>query len=127
MSKIALPSPERRTPWLNARAESVTSLLHSVKLAERQELGVGDPNMVGAVDDLERASSFQGRDAANVLAELLSGNQIQIEHAMQRMTEGGYGLCEDCNCSIPGERLAARPEATRCVECQRRQELSAGS
>ncbi len=83
--------------------------------------------MVGAIDDLERASSVQGRDAANLLAEVLSGNQLQIEHAMQRMTDGRYGLCEDCDCPIPGERLAARPEATRCVECQRRHELSAAS
>lgn len=127
MSRIASPSTERPLPWLEARRSGVAHLLQSLKSAERQELGVGDLNVVGALDDLERANSVQDRDAANLLAGVLSGNQLQIEHAMQRMTEGRYGLCEDCHFPIPGERLAARPEATRCVECQRRHEVTAGS
>lgn len=112
-------------PWLEARRSGVARLLHSLELAEREELGVGDLNVVGAIDDLDRASSVQGRDAANLLADILSGNQLQIEHAMERMTEGRYGLCEDCHRPIPAERLEVRPEATRCVECQRGHELTA--
>jgi RNA polymerase-binding transcription factor DksA len=127
MSRLASPSTERPLPWLEARRSGVAQLLQSLKLSERQELGVEDLNVVGALDDVDRASSVQGRDAANLLAEVLSGNQLQIEHALQRMTEGGYGLCEDCHGPIPRERLSARPEATRCIECQRRHELGVGS
>ena len=127
MSRIAAPSTERSLPWLEARRTGVAQLLQSLKLSERQELGVEDLNMVGALDDLDRARSVQGRDAANRLAEVLSGNQLQIEHALQQMTEGRYGLCEDCHAPIPGERLMARPEATRCVSCQRRHEQGPGS
>ena len=86
-----------------------------------------DLNVVGALDDLERATSVQGRNAANLLTEVLSGSQLQIEHAMQLMTEGWYGVCEDCRRPISRERLTARPEATRCVECQGRHELSTRS
>jgi len=127
MSRIASPSAERPLLWLEARRSGVALLLHSLELAERQELGVEDANVAGAVDEMDRASSVQGRDAANQLVEVLSGNQLQIERALQRMTEGGYGLCEDCHGPIPRERLTARPEATRCIECQRRYELEAGS
>jgi len=127
MSRLASPEAERPLPWLEARRSGVADLLLSLRLAERQELGVEDVNLVGAVDDMDRASSVQGRDAANLLVEVLSGNQLQIERALQRMTDGGYGLCEDCHGPIPRERLTARPEATRCVECQRRHELEAGS
>jgi len=127
MSRIASPSTARSLPWLEARRSGVAQLLQSLKLAERQELGVGDMNVVGATDDLERASSVQGRDAANLLAEVLSGNQLQIDRAMQQITDGRYGFCEDCERAIPDERLGAWPEATRCIECQRRHELSAAS
>lgn len=125
MSRTASLSMERPMPWLEARRSGVARLLQSLELAEREELGVGDLNVVGAIDDLDRASSVQGRDAANLLADILSGNQLQIEHAMERMTEGRYGLCEDCHRPIPAERLEVRPEATRCVECQRGHELTA--
>jgi phage/conjugal plasmid C-4 type zinc finger TraR family protein len=127
MSSVAAPSAERPLPRLEARRSGVAQLLQSLELAERQELGVEDVHVVGAVDDMERASSVQGRDAANLLTEILSGNQLQIEHALQRMTDGWYGLCEDCHGPIPRARLTARPEATRCVECQRRHELGAAS
>lgn len=105
----------------------MAQLLQSLQLAEREELGVGDLTVLGALDELDRASSVQGRDAANLLAEVLTGSQFEIEHAMQRMTEGRYGLCEDCHRPIPAERLTARPEATRCIECQRHYELRAHS
>ena len=127
MSRLAASSIERPLPGLEARRTGVAQLLQSLKLSERQELGVEDLNMVGALDDLDRARSVQGRNAANQLAEVLSGNQLQIEHALQRMTDGRYGFCEDCHARIPGERLTARPEATRCVPCQRRYEQGAGS
>jgi len=127
VSSGASASTERRLSWLVVRRSGVAELLHTLEFAERQELGVEDLNVVGALDDVERATSVQGRDAANLLVGVLAGNQLQIEHALQRMAEGAYGVCEDCQQAISGERLAARPEATRCVECQRRSELRAGS
>ena len=74
--------------------------------------------MSGAFDILDWANSVEGRDSAMLRAEVLSGNQLQIEHAMQRAVDGQYGLCEVCEDQIPAERLKVLPEATRCVECQ---------
>src|SRR5438105_10739281 len=55
------------------------------------------------------------RDA---MLRLLSQNSDQIDHALVRRGQGAYGYCEDCGAPIPAERLAIRPEATRCVPCQ---------
>lgn len=121
--RSAAPSALRRLPGLEARRTSVTRLLQSLKPTESQALRVGDAAGAAAADDLDRASSMQGRDAATMLAEVLSGNQLQIDRAMQRLTEGRYGTCEDCEHAISRERLSAWPEATRCVDCQRRHEL----
>jgi DnaK suppressor protein len=121
----AASSALRLLPGLESRRTSVTRLLQSLKPTEGQALGGGDAAGAGAGDDLDRASSVQGRDAATMLAQVLSSNQLQIDRAMQHLTEGRYGTCEDCEHLISRERLGAWPEATRCIDCQRRHELGA--
>jgi RNA polymerase-binding protein DksA len=41
-----------------------------------------------------------------------------IEAALQRIDRGTYGDCIDCGDPIDKKRLAAKPQASRCVECQ---------
>lgn len=41
-----------------------------------------------------------------------------IEAALQRVEDGTYGTCGDCQQPIPEERLLAVPTATRCVPCK---------
>ena len=59
------------------------------------------------------------RDTAVALSRLLAQLREDVEHALVRLDEGDYGTCEDCLRAIPAERLRARPEAVRCVACQR--------
>ncbi len=40
-----------------------------------------------------------------------------IESALERIEDGSYGLCEECNVKIPKARLNAIPYATLCVRC----------
>jgi DnaK suppressor protein len=40
-----------------------------------------------------------------------------IEAALVRLDEGGYGICQRCGQQIPAGRLAARPSAATCVAC----------
>lgn len=45
-------------------------------------------------------------------------SQVQrIEHALERMEDGTYGLCESCGTPIPIDRLRALPHTTLCVAC----------
>jgi RNA polymerase-binding protein DksA len=44
----------------------------------------------------------------------------QIEHALERIESGQYGMCEVCGKEIPVERLEAMPSATLCIEDARR-------
>jgi DnaK suppressor protein len=37
--------------------------------------------------------------------------------ALQRMSDGTYGLCEGCGCHIPVGYLRGNPEARYCVPC----------
>lgn len=42
----------------------------------------------------------------------------EIEAALRRVREGGYGECSDCGAEIGFSRLKAYPTARRCVRCQ---------
>lgn len=44
---------------------------------------------------------------------------IDAVEALSRMDSGTYGTCIDCTERIAPVRLDARPEALRCIECQR--------
>lgn len=46
----------------------------------------------------------------------------KIEHALKKMDDGEYGLCEECEEQISLKRLHARPEAQLCIQCKEAQE-----
>jgi RNA polymerase-binding protein DksA len=46
----------------------------------------------------------------------------EIAAALERMKQGTYGLCEDCQQSIPKPRLQAVPYTRYCVDCARKLE-----
>ena len=48
----------------------------------------------------------------------------QIEAALERIENGGYGQCGECGHSITKARLDAIPYAALCVKCASRQEQS---
>jgi RNA polymerase-binding transcription factor DksA len=52
----------------------------------------------------------------------LTDEERRIEDARRALAAGTYGTCADCGREIAGARLAAVPEAIRCLECQRRVE-----
>jgi RNA polymerase-binding protein DksA len=49
-----------------------------------------------------------------------------VESALERIKNGIYGTCTDCNDSIALDRLNAYPTAKRCINCQSRHENRRG-
>lgn len=45
-------------------------------------------------------------------------SEEQARHAAEVRDRGTYGYCETCGGPIGKDRLAAVPEATRCISCQ---------
>ena len=46
----------------------------------------------------------------------------QIEAALERITDGSYGRCEECGGAIPKARLDAIPYTAFCIKCASEQE-----
>lgn len=78
---------------------------------EVRDLGVGDE---GFAD-----SGHAAEERAEMLGQIEQSRQrIQlIDEALERMDEGSYGTCVDCEASIPDARLEVRPLSVRCVAC----------
>jgi RNA polymerase-binding protein DksA len=45
-----------------------------------------------------------------------------IDHALERIEAGTFGICETCGQPISEERLEAIPYATQCIDCRRKGE-----
>jgi RNA polymerase-binding transcription factor DksA len=46
----------------------------------------------------------------------------EVEAALLRIAQGGYGICVDCGATIDRARLERIPSASRCIPCQERLE-----
>ena len=81
------------------------------------------PAEVAQVKDAEEQSMEDfvlGMDFA--VMEMESETLRQIDEAIQRLDEGTYGVCGDCDESISEARLKALPFATSCRDCQAQRE-----
>lgn len=92
--------------------------------------GSGDERVVGLRNRLDETDDWAVADA---LAELdIAGVKhalrelADVDAALARMRDGGYGFCIDCAEPIAPARLAAYPMAPRCIECQQIHEARPG-
>jgi DnaK suppressor protein len=46
----------------------------------------------------------------------------KIDHALRKIEDGSFGICESCDEPISMKRLEARPETTLCIRCKEDQE-----
>jgi DnaK suppressor protein len=74
--------------------------------------------ITGIPEDTDLAQALSDRETTDILVHLLHQNREQVEHALDRLHAGAYGVCEGCGRRIPAERLRFQPASTRCVECQ---------
>jgi DnaK suppressor protein len=46
----------------------------------------------------------------------------KIDNALEKIENGNFGICEECEEPIHTKRLEARPETTLCIKCKEAQE-----
>ncbi len=109
---------------LARRAEDLESLRH----AEHEMAFSGDQREVTGESSTvsqhpaDTADFTYQRQLQQTTQHLLEREAEQVEAALHARETGTYGVCATCRQPIPPERLEARPEATQCLECQRRSE-----
>jgi DnaK suppressor protein len=69
-------------------------------------------------DLLDRASQITERAFSHHLCSREKLYMRRIEHSLQDIEDGRYGLCEQCEEEISIKRLKARPTARYCIDCK---------
>lgn len=118
-------------PWTGSELAQVSAELLQEQSRLRQELADAEQQLLalmreggeGAGDDQADAGAATWErehelSLANNAKDLLEQNG----HALARIAESTYGICESCENAIGKMRLQAFPRATLCLPCKRHQE-----
>jgi DnaK suppressor protein len=90
------------------------------------ERGGADAGELSTVDQhpADSGSNLADADREEATLEVVRAQQERVRDALGRIDAGTYGRCVDCDRELPDERLDARPEAERCVDCQQKAEAA---
>ena len=89
-----------------------------------QHSGGADTGELSTVDQhpADSGTTLADTDREEASLEVMLAQQERVQRALARIDAGSYGKCVDCGRELPDERLEARPEAERCVDCQQKAE-----
>jgi RNA polymerase-binding transcription factor DksA len=109
----------KRLEELLAELEASAAVLQHSGGADTGELSTLDQHPA------DSGTSLADADREEASLEVMLAQQERVRAALARVEAGTYGQCVDCGRELPDERLDARPEAERCVDCQQKAEASA--
>ncbi|QOK24523.1 TraR/DksA C4-type zinc finger protein [Janibacter indicus] len=122
---------EDESPWTAKELKEVRSELETEIERLTAEIASAETDLNeflkepidGAGDDQADAGakSFEREHELSLVAGARTGLE-QNRHALERIDEGTYGICESCGNPIGKLRLQAYPRATLCMSCKSRQE-----
>ncbi len=121
-------SGEVRFPMtvLNPVGHFLSAQLHRLQ-RRKKEIEKEDPFkdtsriLDNASPDTDAAEQF-GHARVSALQTEINRKIIQTKKALSRIKIGKYGICEDCGKMIDTDRLMIYPEATLCVDCEKKRE-----
>jgi DnaK suppressor protein len=95
------------------RADLILRSQHVARDLERAE-GALSP------DFSEQAVEQQNDPTLEAIARAALEEITQIDEALERVSQGEYGICKYCGQPIAPRRLAAIPQSTTCAKCPSR-------
>jgi len=121
----AVATDDPRVRLERARATAVDELR---RLGISGEADDHDPRGTSGavVEEGDAAQASERRDMSFAQRERLAERINSLTEALGRIADGSYGRCEMCGNPIEPERLAALPEALRCLRCQEELERRGG-
>lgn len=86
----------------------------------------GEVDVLSTIDQhpADIASDVSDGEREDAILALARERRAAVVAALARVEDGSYGRCVDCGRPLAPERLAARPEAARCLEDQSRLEAA---
>ena len=119
MTKVELEAYKRQLQEIYKRLKGDVSHLTNEALGGPNS-NHGLSNMPIHMADLG-SDNFEQENTLNLLANEQERLE-EIAEALDRVNQGTFGRCEECEESIPKVRLKELPYARYCVACARKQE-----
>lgn len=100
---------------LKDKKERLTKIIDNLKQSDP----FADPDHAidNAATDTDAREEIGHEDVAAKI-ELLERNLKEINHALRKVKNGKYGICEKCGQEVSPERLKLVPEARYCLRCK---------
>ena len=73
-------------------------------------------------DEVDVIQINEDREMNFATRSMLVERANRLAEALERLRDGEYGVCQECNEAIAPARLKAMPEVMTCVRCQDRLE-----
>lgn len=73
-------------------------------------------------DEVDEIQANESRELGFATRTMLVERVNRLAEALDRLSEGAYGVCVECGEQIAPARLRALPEVQTCVRCQDRLE-----
>ena len=118
-------------PWTAKELEVVRAWLEADIARLHAEIAAAEFDLAGLMRDAGDGAGDDQADAGTKTFEReqeisLANNAREVseqsEHALGRILDGSYGVCESCGNPIGKNRLLVFPRATLCVPCKSKQE-----
>lgn len=90
-------------------------LLNNSSTSRKNEFAISSEDLA---DEADLTSVELSQGVVFTLREKEQRTLAEIDNALQRIEEGTYGLCEDCEEPIAVKRLELNPTARLCVKHQ---------
>jgi len=103
------------------RLESIRKQLENERSHLCQYLNTAEDQRYGdnfSREKAEIAMQAQERDKLLALTGKLREQMLEIEHALHKLEEGSYGICDSCGQPIERGRLEVLPYASQCMGCK---------
>ena len=122
---------EDETPWTAQELKSIRAELEADVARLRYEISVAESDLAGLMRDAGDGAGDDQADAGTKTFEreqeisLANNARVMFEqsqHALERIADRSYGICESCGGPIGKNRLLAFPRATLCMPCKSKQE-----
>ena len=81
---------------------------------------LGDTSQLA--DEVDVIQINEDREMSFATRSLLVERANRLAEALERLRDGEYGVCQECDEAIAPARLNAMPEVMTCVRCQDRLE-----
>ena len=124
----ATKATRKEKPTPEALLEQRTKQLDQLKqFVDDSTFSSDERDMTGEVSAADQhpgdvADFVFQRELMETTRGILDEEATQARDALERKAAGQYGICAECGRPIPKARLAARPHATLCIDCQRERE-----